>query len=440
MAALVLLQPRCPYLPAARAPPLRRTLSPPLPLRCRAPATTAPQVVAIHSDIPDEEQAEAFRTGGGQVKVVVATNAAESSITVPDVDSVICLGVHKQVRRAPDRLADHCSLAPALCGGGGGAGSGAREGEGEGSAVGTETPGGRVLSCVCPTPRLPPPAPASFFDHLARLPRLVSLPPRPFASLGFFATSPVCLAYFFATPRPFASLGFFATSLDRAGQIEYNAASHRTMLSPLWISRASAVQRAGRTGRTRPGTVYRLYSRRLFESKMEAFDSGEMGRQPLDGVILRLRTMLGGPVVPVLEDVLTPPPLEHVGAAFGALHGDGFIDSPGDEGALTSLGSFVAGLGLDLRLGRCGGWGGGTWVERRELRRRVLGGRAEATLSILQSHLRLSCTKALTAIGLRTNVPPLELWSEATPPTHKRFWRVRKPPGPRKEEHTAEHQ
>jgi len=129
------------------------------------------KIVAIHSDIPDDEQAEAFVAAGASVvKVVVATNAAESSITLPDVDTVICLGVHKQ--------------------------------------------------------------------------------------------------------------------------IEYNALSHRTMLAPLWVSKASAVQRAGRTGRMRPGTVYRLYARELFEAKMEAFDSGEMSRQPLDAMILRLRAML----------------------------------------------------------------------------------------------------------------------------------------------------
>ena len=140
-------------------------------------------------------------------------------------------------------------------------------------------------------------------------------------------------------------------------QIEYNAAVHRTTLSPLWVSKASAVQRAGRTGRTRPGTVYRLYARALFADKMEAFDSGEMARQPLDGVILRLRAMLDAPVVPILESVLTPPPLEHVGAAFGSLFADGLLSAAGDEGALTSLGGFVAKLGLDLRLGRLVGLG-----------------------------------------------------------------------------------
>ena len=33
-----------------------------------------------------------------QVKVVVATNAAESSVTIPDCDVVICLGTHKSLQ------------------------------------------------------------------------------------------------------------------------------------------------------------------------------------------------------------------------------------------------------------------------------------------------------------------------------------------------------
>lgn len=51
------------------------------------------KVFVIHSDIPFEEQEAAFLpVEPHEVKVVLATNAAESSITLPDVDCVICLG------------------------------------------------------------------------------------------------------------------------------------------------------------------------------------------------------------------------------------------------------------------------------------------------------------------------------------------------------------
>jgi HrpA-like RNA helicase len=88
----------------------------------------------IHSDIPFEDQLDAFKKPApDEVIVIIATNAAESSVTLPAVDSVVCTGLCKQ--------------------------------------------------------------------------------------------------------------------------IIYNETSHRQMLMPTWISKASATQRAGRTGRLRPGTV-----------------------------------------------------------------------------------------------------------------------------------------------------------------------------------------
>ena len=48
--------------------------------------------LAIHSEVPFEAQLEAFNSAADQVKIVVATNAVESSVTLPDVDHVICFG------------------------------------------------------------------------------------------------------------------------------------------------------------------------------------------------------------------------------------------------------------------------------------------------------------------------------------------------------------
>tara|TARA_B110000305_G_C19253523_1_gene545938 strand:+ start:213 stop:611 length:399 start_codon:yes stop_codon:yes gene_type:complete len=111
----------------------------------------------IHSDIPFEEQMEAFKPAAhDEIKIVIATNAAESSVTLPDVDHVICTGLMKQ--------------------------------------------------------------------------------------------------------------------------IQYNQATHRQILASTWISRASSKQRAGRTGRVRPGSVYRLYSRNMFERHFEEFENGEIKR------------------------------------------------------------------------------------------------------------------------------------------------------------------
>jgi HrpA-like RNA helicase len=56
------------------------------------------KVIAIHSDIPFEEQEQALVAAKpNEIKVIVATNAAESSLTLPDVDIVICLGTQKSI-------------------------------------------------------------------------------------------------------------------------------------------------------------------------------------------------------------------------------------------------------------------------------------------------------------------------------------------------------
>ena len=197
-------------------------------------------VVAIHSELPFEEQEAAFDpTPPDQVKVVVATNSAESSITLPDVDMVICFGTHKALR--------------------------------------------------------------------------------------------------------------------------YNSSSHRVQLVNTWISKASGTQRAGRTGRVRPGVVYRLYSRSLFEG-FDDHEMSEVHRRPLQDVILDLRTMLEDSagfdgVVPILKDLLEPPDMNNVQRSFEYLHRAGMITVPADEGALTSIGRLAGCLPVDLTLGRLVAWG-----------------------------------------------------------------------------------
>ena len=214
-------------------------------------------LVPVHSEIAHEEQLKAFESAEeGFFKVVIATNSAESSVTLADCDDVIDLGTHKALR--------------------------------------------------------------------------------------------------------------------------YDAASHRAVLAPAWVSRASATQRAGRTGRVRPGRCWRLYSRQRFEL-LRPYELSEIHRQPLDAVVLNLRSMLDAPVGPMLAQTLEPPAADHVGRSLTALRKQGFLTEPrgdakaaqyydwedtnGDpaaarraaealEGLLTPQGRFVALIGVDLRLGR----------------------------------------------------------------------------------------
>jgi HrpA-like RNA helicase len=193
-------------------------------------------VFAIHSDIPFEEQEAAFLpTTSQEIKIILATNAAESSITLPDVDIVICLGMHKT--------------------------------------------------------------------------------------------------------------------------ITYDQQRHRSMLCNQWVSKASATQRAGRTGRVRPGRVFRLYTHDLFQDVMTEYGEPEILRVPLQETILNLRVMMESSVdfngvVPLLADMLEPPDMRNVEQSFENLYSVGMIDDPSDEGALTTTGHFVGSLPVGIMLGR----------------------------------------------------------------------------------------
>lgn len=193
-------------------------------------------VIAIHSEIPFEEQEIAFLpTSNHEIKIILATNAAESSITLPDVDVIICLGMHKA--------------------------------------------------------------------------------------------------------------------------ISYNLERHHSVLSNTWVSKASATQRAGRTGRVRPGRVFRLYTQQLFAEFMSEYGEPEILRVPLQETILNMRVMLESSaefngVVPPLEDMLEPPDVRNVEQSFKYLHSAGMIDEPSDEGVLTSTGNFVGSLPVGIVLGR----------------------------------------------------------------------------------------
>jgi len=78
------------------------------------------------------------------------------------------------------------------------------------------------------------------------------------------------------------------------------------------ISQASAVQRAGRAGRTAPGRVIRLYTAEDFHRR-PALDAPEIARRELSQMVLQLRAMR----VPSLEFLEAPP--EAAMAAANAL-------------------------------------------------------------------------------------------------------------------------
>ena len=57
------------------------------------------------------------------------------------------------------------------------------------------------------------------------------------------------------------------------------------------ISKASAQQRAGRAGRTRPGKCFRLYTERAFKMEMQENTYPEILRSNLGSVVLQLKKL-----------------------------------------------------------------------------------------------------------------------------------------------------
>ena len=113
------------------------------------------------------------------------------------------------------------------------------------------------------------------------------------------------------------------------------------------VSKASATQRTGRAGRTRPGKCYRLYTEAVFET-LEDATFPEIQRSNLAPVLLQLMNL--GIQNLVRFDYLSSPPSQLVVRALDLLFSLGAIDS---YGRLTKpLGTRMAELPLEPMLAK----------------------------------------------------------------------------------------
>ncbi|SPQ99203.1 unnamed protein product (mitochondrion) [Plasmodiophora brassicae] len=113
------------------------------------------------------------------------------------------------------------------------------------------------------------------------------------------------------------------------------------------ISQASAQQRAGRAGRTRPGKCFRLYTEAAFHKDLQAQTYPEILRSNLSSVILTLKKL--GIDDLVHFDFMDPPSPEVLMRALELLNYLGAID---DEGELTDTGAMMAEFPLDPQLSK----------------------------------------------------------------------------------------
>ncbi|GAW10245.1 pre-mRNA-splicing factor ATP-dependent RNA helicase PRP43 [Lentinula edodes] len=117
------------------------------------------------------------------------------------------------------------------------------------------------------------------------------------------------------------------------------------LVSP--ISKASAQQRAGRAGRTRPGKCFRLYTEKDFISELEEQTHPEILRSNLANAVLELAKL--GIKDLVRFDYLDAPAPETLMRALELLN---YLAALDDEGELTALGGVMAEFPLDPQLAK----------------------------------------------------------------------------------------
>ncbi|XP_065653501.1 putative pre-mRNA-splicing factor ATP-dependent RNA helicase PRP1 [Hydra vulgaris] len=113
------------------------------------------------------------------------------------------------------------------------------------------------------------------------------------------------------------------------------------------ISKASAQQRAGRAGRTRPGKCFRLYTEKAYKSEMQSNTYPEILRSNLGTVVLQLKKL--GIDDLVHFDFMDPPAPETLMRALELLN---YLQALDDDGDLTELGSMMAEFPLDPQLAK----------------------------------------------------------------------------------------
>ena len=112
------------------------------------------------------------------------------------------------------------------------------------------------------------------------------------------------------------------------------------LVSP--ISKASAQQRAGRAGRTRPGKCFRLYTKEAYQKELIEATYPEILRCNLASVVLLLKKV--GVDDLVHFDFMDPPAPETMMRALEELNYLAVLD---DEGELTALGRMASNFPLD---------------------------------------------------------------------------------------------
>ncbi|KAH8391818.1 hypothetical protein KR215_004796 [Drosophila sulfurigaster] len=115
----------------------------------------------------------------------------------------------------------------------------------------------------------------------------------------------------------------------------FNPATCSDSLMIVPVSKASAIQRAGRAGRVRPGKVYRLYTKQDYEG-LAPRQPPELRRSELSGAVLQLKALGIGNILRF--DFPSPPPAKNLLSALETLYA---LDALDEQGQLTKPVGFL---------------------------------------------------------------------------------------------------
>lgn len=126
----------------------------------------------------------------------------------------------------------------------------------------------------------------------------------------------------------------------------YNPHTFTSSLIETQVSKASCNQRRGRAGRTQPGTCYRLYPRKDFETR-PMYTTEEIYRTDLSEVVLQMADL--GITDFTGFDFISPPGVESIRGAVDTLNMLGALDK---DNSLSSIGKMMVEFPLEPRISR----------------------------------------------------------------------------------------
>ncbi|KAJ5532166.1 hypothetical protein N7494_008718 [Penicillium frequentans] len=141
----------------------------------------------------------------------------------------------------------------------------------------------------------------------------------------------------------------YVIDTGKVNNLVYDHTARSRRLGSFWVSKASAIQRAGRAGRVQDGEYFFLGTQQCYDN-LRKMKSPDIQRAPLDELCLRVKANAPDtPIIDVLKQTLEPPNTEAVMQTIKHLTQTRLLD---ENENLTNLGALLDHLPLDPSAGR----------------------------------------------------------------------------------------